>query len=67
MSGYFIGYFFGAHYAPQIISRVGHIRVFAAFASVASLSSLLHVVFVEPLLWILINFFMASVLLILII
>ena len=57
MSGYFIGYFFGAHYAPQIISRVGHIRVFAAFASVASLSSLLHVVFVEPLLWILIRFF----------
>ena len=57
MSGYFIGYFFGAHYAPQIISRVGHIRVFAAFASVASLSSLLHVVFVEPLFWILIRFF----------
>ena len=26
MSGYFIGYFFGAHYAPQIISRVGHIE-----------------------------------------
>ena len=47
MSGYFIGYFFGAHYAPNIVSRVGHIRVFAAFASVASLSSLLHVVFVE--------------------
>ncbi len=57
MSGYFIGYFFGAHYAPRIISRVGHIRVFAAFASVASLSSLLHAVFVDPIIWTLIRFF----------
>ena len=56
MSGYFIGYFFGAHYAPKIISRVGHIRVFAAFASIASLSSLLHVVFVDPFVWALIRF-----------
>jgi MFS family permease len=39
MSGYFVGYFIGAKTIPQIISRVGHIRVFAAFASVASLSS----------------------------
>ena len=36
MSGYFVGYFIGAKTIPQIISRVGHIRVFAAFASVAS-------------------------------
>ncbi len=56
MSGYFIGYFFGAHYAPIIISRVGHIRVFAAFASLASLSSLLHVVFVNPIIWTLVRF-----------
>ncbi len=56
MSGYFIGYFFGAHYAPKIISRVGHIRVFAAFASIASLSSLLHVVFVDPVVWAFIRF-----------
>jgi len=33
MSGYFIGYFVGAATIPNIISRVGHIRVFAAFAS----------------------------------
>ena len=32
MSGYFIGYFIGAATIPNIISRVGHIRVFAAFA-----------------------------------
>ena len=33
MSGYFIGYFVGAATIPNIISRVGHVRVFAAFAS----------------------------------
>ena len=39
MSGYFVGYFIGAKTIPQIISRVGHIRVFAAFASSCITSS----------------------------
>ena len=47
MSGYFIGYFFGANLVPNLVSRVGHIRVFAAFASMASLSVLIVVVFVN--------------------
>ena len=51
MSGYFVGYFIGAKTIPQIISRVGHIRVFAAFASVASLSILIHAIFVNPYIW----------------
>ena len=42
MSGYFVGYFIGAATIPNIISRVGHIRVFAAFASLASLVILVH-------------------------
>ena len=50
MSGYFVGYFVGAKTIPQIISRVGHIRVFAAFASVASLVVLIHAVYVALLL-----------------
>ena len=45
MSGYFVGYFIGAATIPNIISRVGHIRVFAAFASLASLVILVHSVF----------------------
>ena len=32
MSGYFVGYVIGAATIPNIISRVGHISVFAAFA-----------------------------------
>ena len=51
MSGYFIGYFFGANTIPKLVGKVGHIRVFAAFASMASLSILLHAVFVNPVIW----------------
>ena len=36
LSGYYIGYFVGAKTISNLVSRVGHIRVFAAFASVAS-------------------------------
>ena len=51
MSGYFIGYFVGANMIPNFVSKVGHIRVFAAFASMASLAILLHAVFVNPIVW----------------
>ena len=51
MSGYFVGYFVGANMIPNLVSKVGHIRVFAAFASMASLSILIHAVFVNPIVW----------------
>ena len=51
MSGYFIGYFIGANMVPNLVSKVGHIRVFAAFASIASLSALVHAVFIDPYVW----------------
>jgi len=51
MSGYFVGYFAGANIIPRLVGKVGHIRVFAAFASMASLSILIHAVFVNPLVW----------------
>ena len=51
MSGYFVGYFIGAATIPNIISRVGHIRVFAAFASLSSLVILVHSIIVNPLVW----------------
>jgi len=52
MSGYFVGYFTGANVVPNLVQKVGHIRVFAAFASTASLSILLHAVFVDPFVWV---------------
>ena len=30
MSGYYLGYFVGANAVPNLVSKVGHIRVFAA-------------------------------------
>ena len=51
MSGYFVGYFIGANSIPNLVSRVGHIRVFAALASMASLSILIHAVFVNSIIW----------------
>ena len=56
MSGYFVGYFLGANMIPNLVSKVGHIRVFAAFASMASLSSLVHALFVDPIVWTLARF-----------
>ena len=51
MSGYYIGYFVGSKTTPKLVSKVGHIRVFAAFASLASLSALLAVAYVNPFMW----------------
>ncbi len=55
MSGYFVGYFIGAATIPNIISRVGHIRVFAAFASLASLVILVHSILIHPFVWFLLR------------
>ena len=55
MSGYFVGYFIGAATIPNIISRVGHIRVFAAFASLASLVILVHSIIINPFIWFLLR------------
>ena len=51
MSGFYAGLLAGAVFAPRLIGRVGHVRVFAAFAAVASAAVLLHAVFLEPVLW----------------
>lgn len=51
MSGYFIGIFMGSLLAPLLVKRVGHIRVFSALASLASISILFHGVYVDPVVW----------------
>lgn len=50
-SGYFAGFFFGSLITPRFVERVGHIRTFAALASVASAATLVHAVFVDPVSW----------------
>ena len=51
LSGYYVGYFIGAKTIPIFILRVGHIRVFAAFASIASIVVLMHSILIDPFTW----------------
>ena len=51
MSAYFAGFVFGTYACPAIIRRVGHIRTFAAMASLASCIPLLHVLWLNPWFW----------------
>ena len=51
MSGYFVGIFIGSVFAPRLVGRVGHIRVFAALASAASIAILIHGLYVHALTW----------------
>ncbi|MBT6275151.1 MAG: MFS transporter, partial [Chromatiales bacterium] len=51
MSSYFSGFLIGSTVTSHIVRRVGHIRVFAALASVASAAVLLHALWVTPWFW----------------
>jgi MFS family permease len=51
MSCYYVGYVFGTLIAPPLLREVGHIRVFAALAAVASMTILIQGSFVNPFSW----------------
>ena len=51
MSGYFIGLIIGCYYVPRMIEKVGHVRVFGALASIASVSILIQGIWVDPFFW----------------
>ncbi len=51
MSLYFLGFLIGSWRIPKMIEGVGHIRVFTAMASLASVTILMHGVFVDEWLW----------------
>ncbi len=52
MSSFYAGFLFGSVLTPKIMVRVGHVRVFAALAALASASILIHAVFVSISVWI---------------
>ena len=56
MAGYSLGYLVGALRVQRLIARVGHVRVFAAVAAVASAAILLHAIFVNPIAWFALRF-----------
>jgi MFS family permease len=51
LSAYFIGLLLGGLYSVRVIARAGHIRAYAAFASLMSVSALMHVLIVHPVAW----------------
>jgi MFS family permease len=51
MSCYYVGYLVGTLVAPQMLRRVGHVRVFATLAALASVAVLIHGSWVHPLPW----------------
>ena len=50
-SAYFAGYVVGVLVCPILVSRVGHVRAFAAMASLASTMPILHALWVNPWFW----------------
>lgn len=53
MSMYYAGFLFGARKAPDIIQGIGHPRMFAAMASISSVTILFHFISVDPFVWLL--------------
>jgi len=51
MSAYFAGFVFGTYACPEVIRRFGHIRAFAAMASIASTVPILHALWLDPWFW----------------
>ena len=51
MSAYFVGFVLGTFLCPVVIRRVGHIRAFAAMASMASTMPILHALWIDPWFW----------------
>lgn len=51
MSAYFLGFLFSSRYTPELIRRVGHVRVFAALGSMISAVLVAYPVLIEPWAW----------------
>ncbi|HEY5718446.1 MAG TPA: MFS transporter, partial [Motiliproteus sp.] len=55
MSSYYLGLFIGARYAVRVVNQVGHIRAFGVFASLVSVTPLLHMLLVSVPVWMLLR------------
>ena len=51
MSAYFLGFLFSSRFTPELIRRVGHVRVFAALGSLISAVLISYPVLVDPWAW----------------
>lgn len=55
MSAYFVGFLGGTQATPYLLRKVGHVRVFAALASLISAAFILFGALVDPIAWILLR------------
>lgn len=51
LASYYVGFLAGASATPRLAALVGHIRVYAAFASLASSATLIYIVTDSPAVW----------------
>lgn len=56
MTGYYAGFVLGALFIPERIQKVGHVRVFASLASIASIAILLHSLHFSIITWFLMRY-----------
>ncbi|WP_417688058.1 MFS transporter [Roseibium sp.] len=54
-AGWAFGYMAGCLAVPMIVKRVGHIRSFGVLASLAAITVLLNLIFIEPIVWVLLR------------
>lgn len=52
-AGFWVGIVIGSLRGGSLIRRVGHIRTFAALGAIASSTALLHLLVVDPMVWVL--------------
>ncbi len=53
MSAYFVGFLGGSWMTPDLIRKVGYVRVFAALGSLISAAFIIYAVFIHPVAWML--------------
>ena len=51
MASYFVGFALGSYYCPRIIRQYGHIRAYAAMASLASAAAIAYALNTDPWFW----------------
>ncbi|MEX0737792.1 MAG: MFS transporter [Pseudohongiella sp.] len=51
MSGYFVGFICGTWVSGRLIKRMGHIRTFGFCAAICASAALLHVIYIDPWVW----------------
>ncbi|MEA1911745.1 MAG: hypothetical protein U9N32_08765 [Spirochaetota bacterium] len=56
MSVYYAGVAIGIFIAAPTMRSVGYVRSFAAFASIASTTAILHIIIIDPYAWIIFRF-----------